>query len=87
MTKRLTNGRLPLGGRDARFRDAGNKLASIHLSVYENTSSNQRLVECVRQDTRKDSEARGAEAHGMALTSFAPEKFSGGAKLPTSYSP
>ena len=51
------------------------------------TSSNQRLVECVRQDTRKDSEARGAEAHGMALTSFAPEKFSGGAKLPTSYSP
>ena len=51
------------------------------------TSSNQRLVECVRQDTRKGSEARGAEAHGMALTSFAPEKFSGGAKLPTSYSP
>ena len=54
---------------------------------YQSTSSNQRLVECVRQDKRKDSEARGAEAHGMALTSFAPEKFSGGAKLPTSYSP
>ena len=60
-------------------------LAANKLTL--NTSSNQRLVECVRQDTRKDSEARGAEAHGMALTSFAPETFSGGAKLPTSYSP
>ena len=66
-----------------------NQIPMLFTSEQPNlkTSSNQRLVECVRQDTRKDSEARGAAAHGMALTSFAPEKFSGGAKLPTSYSP
>jgi len=55
------------------------KVALVKITVHS-TAKFTKHVETA-------SEARASEAHGMEMTSLAPEKFSGGAKLITIESP